>query len=55
MNSQILLKNTEFKGNDKRRMEIVVNEISRLERILDEMLDFAKPLNLRMQKAPSRR
>jgi signal transduction histidine kinase len=28
----------------------VVNEISRLERILDEMLDFAKPLNLRMQR-----
>jgi PAS domain S-box-containing protein len=50
MNSQILLKNTGFKGNDKRRMEIVVNEISRLERILDEMLDFAKPLNLRMQR-----
>ncbi len=50
MNSQILLKNTEFGGNDKRRMEIVVNEISRLERILDEMLDFAKPLSLRMQR-----
>ena len=45
MNSQILLKNTDFRGNDKRRMEIVVNEISRLERILDEMLIFAKPLS----------
>ncbi len=51
MNSQILLKNTEFNGNDKRRMEIVVNEISRLERILDEMLDFAKPLTLKVQSA----
>jgi PAS domain S-box-containing protein len=50
MNSQILLKNTVFRGNDKRRMEIVVNEISRLERILDEMLDFAKPLKLRMAR-----
>jgi PAS domain S-box-containing protein len=51
MNSQILLKNTDFNGNDKRRMEIVVNEISRLERILDEMLDFAKPLSLDIQRA----
>ncbi len=49
LNSQILLKNTPFGGNDKRRMEIVVHEISRLERILDEMLDYAKPLSLKMQ------
>jgi len=49
LNSQILLKNTGFKGYDKRRMEIVVHEISRLERILDGMLDFAKPLELRLQ------
>ncbi|MGA3173936.1 MAG: ATP-binding protein [Syntrophorhabdales bacterium] len=49
LNSQILLKNTAFDGNDKRRLEIVVHEISRLERILDEMLDYAKPLNLKMQ------
>ncbi|MFH0786512.1 MAG: ATP-binding protein [Pseudomonadota bacterium] len=46
MNSQIILKNTEFSGNDQRRMEIIVQEISRLERILDEMLDFAKPVKL---------
>ena len=49
LNSQILLKNTPFKGNDGRRMEIIVHEISRLERILDEMLDFAKPLDLKLQ------
>ena len=49
LNSQILLKNTAFDGNNKRRMEIVVHEISRLERILDEMLDYAKPLSLKMQ------
>jgi len=48
LNSQVLLKNTPFKGNDKRRMEIIVHEISRLERILDGMLDFAKPLDLRL-------
>ncbi len=46
MNIQILLKNIEFDGNDKRRMEIMTNEITRLERILGEMLDFAKPLTL---------
>jgi len=51
MNSQILLKNTDFRGNDKRRMEIVVNEISRLEGILEEMLSFAKPLTLCTQRA----
>jgi signal transduction histidine kinase len=51
MNSQIILKNTEFDGNDKRRMEIIVHEISRLERILDEMLDFARPLKLNLEPA----
>jgi PAS domain S-box-containing protein len=51
MNSQIILKNTEFNGNDKRRMEIIVHEISRLERILDEMLDFARPLRLNFESA----
>ena len=49
MNSQIILKNSHFSGNDKKRMEIVVNEISRLERILDEMLDFAKPVKLNLE------
>jgi PAS domain S-box-containing protein len=49
MNSQILLKNTDFNGNDGRRMEIIVNEISRLERILDEMLDYAKPVDIKLQ------
>src|SRR4030043_608863 len=38
MNSQIILKNMDWGGNDKRRMEIIIHEISRLERILDEML-----------------
>ena len=51
MNIQILLKKLEFKGNDKRRMEIMTEEISRLERILTEMLDFAKPLRLDFRSA----
>ncbi|MCX8117669.1 MAG: PAS domain S-box protein [Desulfobacterota bacterium] len=49
MNSQIILKNMAFDGNDKRRMEIIVHEISRLERILDEMLDFARPIKLKLE------
>ncbi len=51
MNIQILLKKIEFSGNDKRRMEIMTEEISRLERILSEMLDFAKPLRLDLKPA----
>jgi PAS domain S-box-containing protein len=52
MNIQILLKNVEFDGNDKRRMEIMSSEISRLEKILAEMLDFAKPLRLYLEPTP---
>jgi PAS domain S-box-containing protein len=51
MNIQIILKNTEFNGNDKRRMEIIANEISRLEGILNEMLDFARPVRLNLEPA----
>ena len=51
MNIQILLKKIEFRGNDKRRMEIMTEEISRLERILTEMLDFAKPLKVNLKSA----
>jgi PAS domain S-box-containing protein len=51
MNIQILLKNIQFSGNDKRRMEIMASEISRLERILAEMLDFARPLRLNLSSA----
>ncbi len=54
MNIQILLKKIEFRGNDKRRMEIMTEEISRLERILTEMLDFAKPLRLDLKPASIR-
>jgi PAS domain S-box-containing protein len=51
MNIQILLKKIDFRGNDKRRMDIMTEEISRLERILTEMLDFAKPLRLDLKPA----
>lgn len=45
-NIQILMKNPLIDGNDRRRLEIVLNEISRIERILTEMLDFARPVRL---------
>jgi PAS domain S-box-containing protein len=51
LNSQIILKNMKCGGNDQRRLEIIVQEISRLERILEEMLDFARPVGLNLKKA----
>lgn len=51
MNIQILLRNKEFNGNDRRRMDIMAAEISRLERILEEMLDLACPLKLNPSSA----
>jgi PAS domain S-box-containing protein len=51
MNIQIFLKNMKLNGNDKRRMEIMLSETSRLERILDEMLDFARPVRLNLEQA----
>ncbi len=46
MNLQILEKNPEIEGNDKRRIHISIRETTRLERILTQLLDFAKPLQL---------
>jgi PAS domain S-box-containing protein len=46
MNLQILSKKIRLGGNDRRRAEIVSDEVTRLERILTEMLDFAKPVKL---------
>ncbi len=47
LNLQILRKNLRLDGNDHRRLEISEQEVMRLERILLELLDFAKPLKLR--------
>jgi PAS domain S-box-containing protein len=49
MNLQILKKNPQLRGNDKRRIDISVKEFIRLERILEELLDFARPLRLKFQ------
>ncbi len=46
MNLQILSKNAQMKANDCRRIDISVREVIRLERILAELLDFAKPVQM---------
>jgi signal transduction histidine kinase len=46
MNLQILKKSAQLKTNDRRRIGIAEKGVTRLERILKELLDFAKPLQL---------
>jgi PAS domain S-box-containing protein len=46
MNLQILQNHPRLKGNDARRIDISVREVMRLERILNQLLDFAKPLHM---------
>lgn len=50
MNLQILKKNPQIMGNDQRRIDISAKEVNRLERILEEVLDFAKPLQIRTDR-----
>jgi len=50
MNLQILQRHPELVGNDRRRVDIAVHEMHRLEGILQEVLDFAKPVTL--EKTP---
>jgi len=49
MNLQILSGNKQITGNDKRRVDISVSEVSRLEQILNQLLDFAKPLQMNLK------
>ena len=49
LNLQVIKKNALLKGNDERRIDISVQEVKRLERILQELLDFAKPMSLRFR------
>lgn len=44
MSIQTLLQSLPVTGNNKRRLEILAKEVSRLDRIVTEMLDFAKPV-----------
>lgn len=48
MNLQILQRHPELVGNDRRRVDIAVNEMHRLEGVLQEILDFARPVTLEM-------
>ncbi|MFH0784339.1 MAG: ATP-binding protein [Pseudomonadota bacterium] len=50
MNLQILKKNPKLKGNDQKRVDISVREVKRLEKILQELLDFAKPIRLNVKR-----
>jgi len=44
MSIQMILKNNNILGTDRRRLEILSQQILRLDKIVTEMLDFAKPL-----------
>ncbi|MCF8062585.1 MAG: PAS domain S-box protein [Deltaproteobacteria bacterium] len=46
LNLKLLTKTPRIQGNDLRRLNISAREVVRLERILNELLDFAKPLQL---------
>lgn len=46
MNLQILARKLNLDGNDSRRLEITVHEVSRLEGILRQLLDIARPLSV---------
>ena len=50
MNLQILKKSPQLKGNDQRRIDISVREVKRLENILKQLLDFAKPIQLNFNR-----
>jgi PAS domain S-box-containing protein len=49
MNVQILSKKLNLSGNDRRRIEIIVSGIKKLEIILEEVLNFAKPMKLSLE------
>ncbi len=46
MNLQILARKLDLDGYDLRRLEITVHEVSRLESILRQLLDIARPLTI---------
>jgi two-component system, sporulation sensor kinase A len=48
MTMQILSKSLKVQGFDKKRFEIALTEIKRLDRFLQDMLHFARPVNMRM-------
>lgn len=51
MSIQMILKNETFEEKDQRRLEILSQQITRLDRIVTEMLDFAKPVKFNFKPA----
>jgi len=51
LNLQILAKSPLLKGNDARRVQIAIGELMRLEGILTELLEFSRPLDLKLEPA----
>ena len=52
MGIQMLLKNPVFTGVDRRRLEILAQETSRLNKIVSDMLDFARPIKFEFTLCP---
>ena len=50
MSIQMILKNTVYEGTDRRRLEILSQQVSRLEKIVTEMLDPARPMQLQLKR-----
>ncbi len=51
MSIQMILKSDVYEGTDRRRLEILSQQISRLEKIVAEMLDLARPLKFEFTPA----
>lgn len=51
MSIRMILKNPTYEGKDRRRLEILSEQVSRLEKVVTEMLDLARPI--RFEFAPS--
>ncbi|HSB07475.1 MAG TPA: PAS domain S-box protein, partial [Thermodesulfobacteriota bacterium] len=49
MNIQILSKHLKLQGFNKRRLEIAADEIKRLNQIVEDVLDFAKPIQMKKE------
>ncbi|HMK35117.1 MAG TPA: PAS domain S-box protein [Desulfomonilaceae bacterium] len=52
MSIQDLLRSVSVSGNDKRRIEILGRELTRVNSIVSEMLDFAKPIQFDFKSMP---
>ena len=51
MSIQMILKNEVYEGTDRRRLEILSQQITRLEKIVTEMLDLARPIKFEFMPA----